>query len=71
MRLKIEGVRVFFTAIESFRFDQDQSALIVRTVSGVEYREAVKDAQQYEKLVVRIEALMALADGGTDVRLSV
>jgi hypothetical protein len=60
MQLRIAGVYVLFQAIESFRFDEETSELVVRTMSGKEYRRTVSDKATADRTADAIIERMAL-----------
>jgi hypothetical protein len=60
MQLRIAGVYVLFQAIESFRFDEETSELVVRTMSGKEYRRTVSDKATADRAADAIIERMAL-----------
>lgn len=62
MHLKICGAIVMFRAVESFDFDQATCTLVVRTVSGKEYRRAVLDESEANKITNALIERMAVCE---------
>ena len=62
MHLKISGVTVMFQAVESFAFDEGACQLVVRTVSGAEYRRAVLDKAEADRITKEVVEQMTLCE---------
>lgn len=60
MNFKINGKRVFYSAVETFYFDEKSCSAVIRTVSGEEHAKTVKDEDEAEVLFDRLEQAMAL-----------
>ena len=60
--IKIKGTNIFFSAVESLRYDVLDACLIIRTVSGKEYRKNVETKEQAEEEIIAIIRTRAIHD---------
>jgi len=60
MVLKINGKHVFYSAIESLHYCDEKTAIICRTVSGMEYRKKVHDVKTAEQMIETLSESIAI-----------
>ncbi len=51
--IQLNGHVIVLSAVESFKYDERKSEIVVRTVSGIEHRKEVTDRKEFVSLVTR------------------
>jgi hypothetical protein len=59
MKTVVNGVHIYFTAVESMHFDEDEKCIVLRTTSGAEHTIPCADKKSADKTIDTLETMMA------------